>query len=158
MSPSWHKFTCHHRERDPRTDPVRPFDSLFASSLLTRFLSFIESHVPSVHPSSSNVLYPRETWRFPFITTWHKYWTRARQHTTTKHKPLNQHDECTLLSALPVSLPELSCGVPFLGGHSVPTQVHSLGPTMRNPSSYNAVTRQMLYPLNCVVGPIIQTR
>ena len=36
--------------------------------------------------------------------------------------------------------------------------LHSLWPTTRNPSSCNAVTRQMLYPLNCVVGRIIQTR
>ena len=36
--------------------------------------------------------------------------------------------------------------------------LHSLWPTTRNPSSCSAVTRQILYPLNCAVGPIIQTR
>ena len=114
---SWSIRHAHQR----RIIDLRPSFCFSPSSLLTRFLS-IESHVPSVLPSS-NVLYPRETWWFPFIMTWHKYWTRVRQHTTTKHKLLNQHDGRALLSALPVSLPELPYGVPLLGGDSVPTQV-----------------------------------
>ena len=36
--------------------------------------------------------------------------------------------------------------------------LHSLWPITRNPSSCNAVTRQMSYPLNCVVGLIIRIR